>query len=481
MDVKSVLFVATEAFPFIKTGGLGEVVGSLPQEFVRQGVDIGVVIPKYGDIPKQWQEKMSFLGSVDVNLGWRRQDCGIQTLYHEGVRFYFIDNDYYFKRPGLYGFADDAERFAFFCRAVLEALPKLNFTPQILHCHDWQTAIVPLLLKAHYTGRAGYVDMRTVLTIHNAEYQGIFDRAVVSDLLGLDEAEYFTSDRLEFYGAVNYLKAGIVFADALTTVSKTYAWEITTPEGGWGLDSLLLRRQADLHGIVNGIDYERYNPDKDKLIDVNYTRRTLKRKQENKAKLQEYLRLPVIQEVPLIGMVPRLIAAKGLDLIVAALADIKGMELQLVIMGTGEEKYASMLKVAAHQHPDKISVHTYFDESMAHRIFASSDMYLQPSLSEPCGTSQLVAMRYGSVPIVRETGGLKDTVTSYNEYTGEGYGFSFREANVQDMLYTINRAISFYHDKPVWQKLVKTVMKADHSWQHSVGNYLDVYDRMEQK
>lgn len=479
--MNSVLFIATEAFPFVKTGGLGEVIGSLPQALTQQGADVRVILPKFGDIPRQWQEKMSFVDSLDIQVGWRRQYCGIQTLTHEGVTFYFIDNEYYFNRPGLYGFDDDAERFAYFCRAVLEALPKLAFAPRILHCHDWQTAIVPMLLKAHYAGQEGYEGLKTVLTIHNVQYQGIFDRAVVSDLLGLSEAEYLTVDRLEFHGAVNYLKAGIVFADALTTVSHTYAWEITTPEGGWGLDGLLRQRQDDLHGIVNGVDGDIYNPDKDELICVNYNWRSPGRKKKNKAMLQEIAGLPVKPEVPLLGMVSRLVAAKGFDLIVAAMERLADIDLQVVIMGEGDEKYVSLLKAAAYLHPDKLAVQPHFDEAMAHRVFAGSDLYLQPSLSEPCGTSQLAAMRYGSVPIVRETGGLKDTVVPYNEDTGAGNGFSFRAATVDDMVYAINRSVSFYRNKPVWQKIVKAVMKADHSWQRSVGGYLAVYGRLTKK
>lgn len=424
---------------------------------------------------------MNSLGSFHINLGWRKQYCGIQTLTHEGVPFYFVDNEYYFNRPALYGFGDDAERFAYFARAVLAALPYLEFMPQILHCHDWQTAVVPVLLKAHYDGRAGYNGLRTVLTIHNAEYQGVFAKGTVSDPLALPEDEYFSSDRLEFYGAVSYLKGGIVFADALTTVSPTYAWEITTPEGGCGLDGLLRNRKADLRGIVNGIDYDIYNPAKDELIDANYTWRTLGRKQENKARLQEYLGLPAKPETPLIGMVSRLVAAKGFDIIAAALDDLLAMDMQLVIMGTGDEKYANMLRIAAHQHPDRISVHPYFNEVMAHRIFAGSDMYLQPSLSEPCGTSQLVAMRYGSVPIVRETGGLKDTVIPYNEITGEGNGFCFREAKVLDMINTIQLASSLYQDKFTWPKIVKAAMKTDHSWRRSAKDYLEVYQQLMQK
>jgi starch synthase len=478
MGIRSVLFVATEAFPFVKTGGLGEVIGSLPRELARRGVDVRVILPKFSAIANCWRERMTALGSFEVYLGWRRQYCGLETVTLEGVPFYFVDNEYYFKRPGLYGWADDAECFAFFCRAVLEVLPRLDFAPRILHCHDWQTAIVPVLLKTQYYSRTGYSELRTVLTIHNAEYQGIFDRSVVGDLLSLAEDKYFTCDRLELGGAVNYLKAGIVFADLLTTVSGTYAWEITTPEGGRGLDGWLRKREGDLCGIVNGIDYDIYDPARDEAIFANYSVRAPKGKQDNKARLQEYLGLPVKADVPLIGMVTRLVAAKGLDLVAAALAELMSMGVQMVIMGEGDEKYAGMLRVAADGNPEGLSVLTHFDEAVAHRIFAGSDLYLQPSLSEPCGTSQLMAMRYGSIPVVRETGGLKDTVVPYNEYSGRGNGFSFRGANVQEMLCAIDRAISFYRDKKTWKKIVRAAMKTDHSWRRSANEYVSVYDSL---
>jgi starch synthase len=477
--MKPVLFIATEAFPFIKTGGLGDVIGSLPQELRRQGVDARVILPKSSAIPIDFQQAMTLLKSLDIELGWRRQYCGIQTLTHEGVPFYFIDNEYYFNRPGLYGFADDAERFTFFCRAVLEALPHLAFTPHILHCHDWPTAILPVLLKASYASLAGYSQLKTVLTIHNLAYQGLFDPSILPDLLELDAAGYFTSERLEFYGAVNYLKGGIVFADALTTVSPTYAWEITTPEGGQGLDGVLSQRRNDLTGIVNGIDYEVYNPGSDKLINTAYTWRSLKRKRQHKTILQELLGLPVNPAIPLIGMVSRLVPAKGLDLLLEAFAAMMALNAQWIIMGTGEDHYESMLRIAAQQYPDRISVKTYFDEAVAHRIYAGSDLYLQPSLSEPCGTSQLVAMRYGSVPLVRATGGLKDTVIPYHASTEAGNGFAFDKANAQKFLATLQQALALYHDEAVWSKIVKNAMQSNHRWRHSADEYLAVYHRLQ--
>ena len=477
--MKPVLFVAAEAVPFVKTGGLGDVVGSLPKELKNQGGDVRIILPKYEDIPVPWQEKMNYRTNIIVPLGWRRQYCGLIELEHEGLTYYFIDNEYYFKRRGLYGFADDAERFAFFCRAVLEVLPYLGFEPAILHCHDWHTAVLPVLLQAHYRGRPGYAGLRSVLTIHNIDYQGIFDPAVLEDLLELDASEYFTTDKLEFHGKVNYLKGGIACADAITTVSKTYAREILAAGGGGQLDGMLRRRQHDLYGILNGIDYEVYNPEDDNLLYEKYNWRSMERKQANKVKLQESLGLPVNPELPLIGMVTRLVAVKGLDLIAAVLDDLMALDLQVVILGMGEEKYESMFRVAAHRYPEKLSANHYFDDSLAHRIYAASDIYLMPSLSEPCGISQLIALRYGAVPVVRETGGLKDTIVTYDEYTGEGNGFSFASCNARDMLHAINRAISFYRDKEVWPKIMKSAMTSDFGWQRSAAEYAALYDAIQ--
>ncbi len=438
-----------------------------------------VILPKFSAIPAAWQQAMAPLQSFNIELGWRQQPCRLWTLKHDGVIFYFVDNDYYFNRQDLYGWPDDAERFAYFCRAVLEALPHLDFAPHILHCHDWPTAILPVLLKTKYSGLAEYSRLKTVLTIHNIEYQGCFDRSVLADLLELDTDHYFTTDRLEFHGTVSYLKAGIVFADTLTTVSPTYAGEITTPEGGRGLDGILRERQADLTGIVNGIDYDIYNPGNDPLIATAYTWRSVKRKQQNKTKLQELCGLPVRPDLPLLGMVSRLVPAKGLDILLEAFADLPDYSAQWVIMGTGEEHYETLFRKIMRQYPDQIYVQTHFDETLAHRIYAGSDIYLQPSLSEPCGTSQLAAMRYGSVPLIRATGGLKDTVIPYNETTGEGTGFAFDRADMWEFSAALLQAVTLYHHKVGWNSLVKNAMKSDHSWRRSIEGYLAVYRRLQ--
>jgi len=474
--MKKVLFVASEAVPFIKTGGLGDVVGSLPKELKRRGMDVRIIIPKYEDIPTQWREKMVFRTEITAPLGWRRQYCGLYEINHEGVIYYFIDNEYYFKRKGLYGYDDDAERFAFFCRAALNVIPLLDFEPGVIHCHDWHTALLPVMLQAYYKDAGScYQKLRTVLTIHNIEYQGVFDRSVLGDLLEIPSADSAIVGKLDFFGKVNFLKGGIASADVVTTVSRTYAAEILTPEGGKQLDRFLPRYQKKLSGILNGIDYEVYNPETDNQIYAAYSPKTSEGKQVNKIKLQEYLCLPKDPKMPLIGIVSRLVAAKGLDLIATALDDLLSRDLQIVVLGMGDEKYESMFRIAAYHHPAKISANLYFDDTLAHRIYAGSDIFLMPSLSEPCGIGQLIALRYGSIPVVRETGGLNDTIEAYNEHTGLGNGFSFTNYNARDMLYTINRALSFYNDRDTWSKLVTAAMNSDFSWRRSAAEYAALY------
>lgn len=476
--MQSILFAAAEAVPFVKTGGLADVIGSLPKELIRHGADIRVILPQYEGIPERFKAQMEAVCNFEVPVGWRRQYCGINCLRQDGITYYFVDNEYYFKRRDIYGYADDAERFAFFSRAVLEALPRIGLTPQIIHCHDWHTAIIPLLLHAHYRQNIAYTNIRTVLTIHNLHYQGIFPPYVLGDLLGLAEHDFFTQDKVEFYGNVNFLKAGIVYSDVITTVSKSYADEILTPEYGENLDGLLKARERELTGIVNGIDYDHYNPAQDEAIPVNYTWRSAGRKCQNKVKLQECLGLTVNADIPVVAMVTRLVQPKGLDLVTGALDELVKLGLQLVILGTGEEKYVSMFTVAAHRNPHSISSNIYFDEVLSRKIFAGSDLFLMPSLFEPCGIGQLIALRYGSIPIVRETGGLKDTIMPYNEYTGEGNGFSFSQYHGQDMLDAVRRALNAYRDADRWKKIVGSAMRSDYSWRKSAGEYLALYARL---
>jgi starch synthase len=472
-----ILHVASEAVPFAKTGGLADVIGSLPKELKRQGLDVRVILPKYEDIPQAYKDAMQTLTWFDVYLGWRKQYFGIQTLEHDGVTFYFVDNEYFFKRNGLYGYGDEAERYAFFCRGVIEALTYLDFQPDVIHCHDWQSAMIPVLIKAHYSHLDFYSHIKTVLTIHNLKYQGVFGREQLQDLFGLSD-DYFTGLKLELHGGASFLKGGLLYADRITTVSQSYAEEIKTPYFGENLDSLLRFREGELSGIVNGIDYELLDPMTDPSLAVNY-RDSIPKKQQNKLALQERLGLPVDGDTPMIALVTRLVQQKGLDLIQHILPELLSLDAQWVIVGTGEAKYENMFRDAAWTHPHKLSAQIAFDDSLARQVYAGSDMFLMPSQFEPCGIGQLIALRYRSIPIVRETGGLKDTVKPFNEFTGEGTGFSFTNYNAHDMLHTIRRAIFLYrNDREAWQKLHQNVKKVDFSWKKSAQQYIGLYEQI---
>ncbi|MDD4600187.1 MAG: glycogen synthase GlgA [Negativicutes bacterium] len=473
-----VLMAAAEAVPFVKTGGLADVIGSLPKALREQGVDVRVILPKYDAIGADFKQQMTLKAELSVPLSWRQQYCGVEELVYQGVTFYFIDNEYYFKRPGLYGHYDDAERYAYFARAVLECLPALDFKPDIIHCHDWHTGMINAFLKAHYAHDPFYQEMKTLFTIHNLGYQGVFAKEITQDILGLDES-YLSPDKLEFNDGVNFMKGGLVFADQISTVSRTYAEEIQYPYFGEKLDGLLRQRRDDLTGIVNGLDYDLYNPATDARLFANYGVKTIDKKQENKTKLQEKLGLPVRRDIPLIAIVSRLVPSKGLDLIAHILDELLGHEsVQLVVLGTGDDKYQQLFEQAAWQYPGKVSSNVCFDENFAHQIYAGADLFLMPSLYEPCGIGQLIALRYGTLPVVRETGGLKDTVLSYNKYTDKGNGFTFAHYNAHDMLYTIKRALGLYYDIPVWNRIVTNAMSSDYSWQESAKQYVGLYHKL---
>lgn len=477
MSTLKILFAASEVVPFAKTGGLADVAGSLPKALKKLGADIRVVMPKYKTIPQSFADKMENIGYMYVNMGWRRQYCGILKLKHEGVTFYFLDNEYYFKRDGLYGYNDEGEQFTFFSKALIEMLPIIDFQPDIIHCNDWQTGIVSLLLDAHYKQHDFFSNIKTVFTIHNLKYQGIFSKEVLTELLGLGW-EYFTVDGIEFYDQVNFLKAGLAFSNKITTVSRTYADEIKYDFFGENLANMVKKRSTDLYGIVNGIDFEQNNPATDKRLFANYDADHLEGKYKNKKMLQESLGLPVNNDIPVIGIISRLVDQKGFDLIEYVLGDILKEDLQLVILGSGEQKYEHMFKAAAYHHPEKISSNIKYDGVLAQRIYAGSDMFLMPSLFEPCGLSQLFSLRYGTIPIVRETGGLKDTIQPYNEFTGEGNGFSFANYNAHDMLHTIKRALYFYQNSDIWNMLVRRGMSLDFSWEKSAKEYMEIYNNM---
>ncbi|XEC97747.1 glycogen synthase GlgA [Paenibacillus tarimensis] len=470
-----VLFAAAEGSPFVKTGGLADVIGALPKALSQTGSDIRVILPKYKSIPPEYTSSMRFVGSFDVPVGWRQSYCGIFELTHDGITTYFIDNEYYFgSRDSLYGHYDDAERFAFFNRAILQALPHIDYQPDIIHSHDWHTGMIGPLLRNHYGDNPFYSGIRIVFTIHNLQYQGVFPYEVLDDLLGLDH-HYFHHEKLEFKGGVSFMKGGIQYSDRVTTVSRTYAEEIQTEHFGEGLDGVLRWAGSRLSGIVNGIDDKAYNPATDPCIPYRYRSSPVK-KQLNKLELQRTCGLEERQDVPMIGMVTRLTRQKGLDLVEYMLQDlIEQDDIQLIMLGSGDPHYEGLFTEMARRYTSKLSVQIRFDEGLARQIYASSDYFLMPSQFEPCGLGQLIALRYGSIPIVRETGGLKDTVQPYNEWTGEGNGFSFANYNAHEMLHTIRYALSFYNRPDHWKTIVKNAISGDYSWQESAIQYKRLY------
>ncbi len=472
--MSKILMCSSEVAPFAKTGGLGDVLGALPQSLAALGHDVRVIMPKYGCIPEEFREKMEFLFYTYVPLGWRRKYCGLFQLKQNGVTYYFTDNEYYFGDPYLYKW-NDLERFAFYDKACLEVIKTLDFKPDVIHCHDWQAGMVPVLLNAYYVRDEFYHGIKTMFTIHNLRYQGIYSTDVVADFFSLSP-DFFTDDKLEFHGCANLLKGGIVYSDYVTTVSPTYAEEIKTPLGGEKLDGLLFARSNSLSGIINGIDYSVYNPQTDPYLYENYTVRSVgTRKKINKMKLQEQLGLPVDGEKAMVAIISRLVDQKGFDLIAEAMNDLMQLDMQLVVIGTGEARYEEMLRHAAWCNPTKVSANIMFSNDLAHKLYAAADLFLMPSLFEPCGLSQLISFAYGTIPVVRETGGLKDTVVPYNKYTGEGNGFSFGPYNAHDMVHTLHMALEHFGDKEVWNNLVKTAMKQKFSWDGSAKEYENIY------
>lgn len=474
-----ILFAASECVPFVKTGGLADVVGALPKEILKAGEDIRIILPLYKAIDQKWREQMEHVLYFYVNLGWRRQYVGIQKLNYEGLTFYFVDNEQYFGRDYIYGMGgDEGERYAYFCRAVLEALVKIDFVPDVLHCHDWQTGLIPILLKAQYKQLEAYQNIRTVFTIHNLQYQGLFPIDMMEDLLFLGDWAY-TSENLEFYGMCSCMKGGLVFADEITTVSPTYAQEIQTAYYGERLDGLLRARVDHLSGILNGIDTVEYNPETDPVIVSNYNADTFDKKVENKLALQRELGLTADANVPLIAMVSRLSGQKGLDLVECVLAEIMNTGAQLVILGMGESRYVDLFSWAQWKYPHQISANFQMNHDLAHRIYAGADMFLMPSLFEPCGLSQMISLRYGTLPITRETGGLRDTVLAYNEYTQDGNGFTFLYYNAHDMLHVIENAVKMYHDRrDIFNGIAARAMQGKYGWDQSAQKYLNLYRQL---
>lgn len=473
-----IVFASAECAPFVKTGGLGDVAGSLPAALVRAGAEVIVMVPKYATIKDEYKSQMEHFSDFYVSLGWRNEYCGLEKLEHDGVTYMFIDNERYFARDYPYGFFDDGERFAFFSKAITESLQHLpaGFECDILHCNDWQTALAPVFLREFYQGLPLYDRVKTVFSIHNVAFQGQFSDTVMEDILGVAHIPAAASQLRCDACSINYMLGALRYADAITTVSPTYANEIQTPEFGEGLDGVLRERSYALQGILNGIDVAGFDPATDKRIAANYTVEDRSGKAVCKAKLQEELGLEVRDDRPLMVMVTRLTRQKGMDLVMYALDRILSGGVQVAVLGTGDRDYEDGLRYFQDKYPGTMAARIEFDPALSQRMYAAADMFLMPSKFEPCGLSQIIAMRYGTLPIVRETGGLKDTVIPYNEFTGEGTGFSFSNFNGDEMGDAVFRAARlFWDNRDAWNQLVTQAMSQDFSWTRSADKYLDLY------
>lgn len=474
----NILFASSEVAPFIKTGGLADVAGSLPVALAKAGHDVRVILPLYESIGPFWREQMTFLKYFYTNLAWRTPYCGVFELEKDGVKYWFVDNEYYFRRSRIYGHYDDAERFGFFSRAVLEVPCQLDWYPDIIHANDWQTALVPIYLLEERTRRAQLFNTKSVFTIHNIEYQGRYGKETLQDLFGLASG-YFNGKMLEFHDDVNLVKGAIYAADWITTVSPTYSEELGYGFYGHGLDGVVTDCRSKFSGILNGIDVDLFDPWTDVNLPKNYSAKSLAGKKACKAELQKATGLNVDPRVPVIACVSRLVSHKGFDLVTAVLPDIMRMDLQMVVLGTGDWKFEEIFRRAAFEYPGRFSAQIMYSAQLSSLMYGGADLFLMPSISEPCGLSQMIAMRYGTLPVVRETGGLKDTVHPYNHFTGEGTGFSFADVNAHDMLHVLESAVGLYYDYPEeFKKVQKNAMTADFSWDSSAEEYLAIYHRI---
>lgn len=480
--MKKILFVGSEALPFAATGGLGDVLGSLPKALKDAGgdeVDIRVVIPLYDKIAQEYKDRMRFLCSFTVPLAWRNLYCGVKTLDKDGVTYYFIDNEYYFKRGPLYGHYDDGERYAYFCKAVMMMLAQIDFYPDILHAHDWQAALTVIYAKRKYGLMPGYAGMKTVFTIHNIEYQGKYDFAILGDVFDLDPHD---REIVAYGDCINLMKGAIQCADKVTTVSPRYAEEIKTPTFSHGLYHILCANEYKLCGILNGIDYTLYDPKTDPVIPNRFSWQSLGKKTEDKLALQRELGLPARTDVPLYAVITRLAPHKGVDLIRHIIREFVDLtDVQLVVLGTGEKDYEDFFRALEWDYSGKVRSLILYDRDMAKKIYAASDVFIMPSKSEPCGLAQMIASRYGSVPVVRETGGLYDSIKPYWEENGKinGNGFTFANYNAHELLDRLKAANALYHDEKKWKKLVQKVMRTDFSWRVSAEKYMFLYDELQ--
>ena len=477
--MKKILFVGAEVMPFAATGGLGDVLGSLPQALAAGGdTDVRVVLPLYEAVSETWRKQMKQEAIFYVHLAWREQYCGVFSLKKDGVTYYFIDNEYYFKRPNLYGFFDDGERYAYFCMAAMELIRRLEFYPDVLHAHDWQAALSVVYLNCIYRNRRGYENIRTVFTIHNIEYQGCYDFSILGDVFSLGENEH---SLMEHSGCINLMKAAVECADRVSTVSPRYAEEIKTAEYAHGLDACLNRNSHKLGGILNGIDYKYYDPKTDKAIAAGFGVRSLGGKIKNKLALQKEVGLPEREDVPMLSVISRLASHKGLDLIAECIYDVvMNNDVQLVILGKGEAKYEQFFLNLQACFPDKVRALITYDRDLSKRIYAATEIFIMPSKSEPCGLSQMIASRYGAIPVVRETGGLYDSIKPFwmEGKTMHGNGFTFANYSSFELGDRICAALELYHDKELYKKLVTKIMKTDFSWAVSAEKYLELYNEL---
>ena len=467
---RKILFVASEARPFIATGGLADVIGSLPQALAKDpAYDIRVVLPLYSDIKPEYRRKMSFLGNIFVQLAWRNQYCGVFTCVENGVTYYFIDNEQYFKRPGCYGYFDDGERFAFFSRSVMEILPFIDFYPDVLHCHDWQTALAAIYLKTIYCKRPEYQFIRALFTIHNIEYQGKYALDILEDLFGIDKKDGYL---LEYNGCINLMKGAIECSEKFSTVSPTYANEIKTAQYAHGLQEIIAKNAFKLTGILNGIDVDSYNPTKDTALFAPFSPEDLSNKKICKTELQKMLGLPV-KDVPMIAMITRLVSHKGLELVKTVAEDILHEDVQFVLLGTGDTAYENYFRDLGRRYESKASINIAFNGDLSRKIYSGADIFLMPSVSEPCGLSQMIASRYATIPVVRETGGLYDSIKPYGN---GGNGFTFASCNPYDMLYVLHEAMDAYKKEEEWKALMKKAATTDFSWSRSAEDYKKLYE-----
>ena len=474
-----ILFAASEVAPFIKTGGLADVAGSLPQALAAAGHEVKVILPLYEGIGQEWREQMTFLKYFNVTLAWRQVYCGVFQLEREGVTYWFIDNEYYFKRWQMYGHFDDCERFAYFSRAIIETPGQLDWAPDIIHCNDWQTALVPVYLLEEKYRIPQLGGARTVFTIHNIEYQGRYGSQTLKDLFGLN-AGYLNPHMLEYHGDVNLMKGAIYASDYVTTVSPTYADELQYSFYAHGLDGVINQQSFNREGILNGIDTALYDPATHTGLAANFTAKApVKGKAACKQALQQAVGLQERPDVPIIACISRLVGHKGFSLVTDALQDIMGMDVQMVVLGTGDWQYEEAFRHAQGQYPGRFAAQITYSAPLSIMIYAGADLFLMPSISEPCGLSQMIAMRFGTIPVVRETGGLKDTVTPYNKFEGTGRGFTFANISAGDMTWVLREAVDlYYNNKKAWRGLQKESMTADFSWAHSAQQYLDIYQRI---